>query len=175
MGINRDGVSNGTWGMMENDWKEALAHESGHALMAILHGIPCHGICFQRDIDGGQFCALLGSSPEEKSYADYLVSAAGVAAELLIYPNQTSSGAEADRADFAYPLAPTFEEAVDRAKTILAREKSKLDRLIGALNDKLRSVGFDLSLLPETGMDGSNKRYLILLSRDELNTCLLQD
>jgi hypothetical protein len=34
MGINRDGVSNGTWGMMENDWKEALAHESGHALMA---------------------------------------------------------------------------------------------------------------------------------------------
>jgi hypothetical protein len=162
MGINRDGVSNGTWGMMENDWKEALAHESGHALMAILHGIPCHGICFQRDIEGGQFCALLGSSPEEKSYADYLVSAAGVAAE-------------ADRADFAYPLAPTFEEAVDRAKTILAREKSKLDRLIGALNDKLRSVGFDLSLLPETGMDGTNKRYLILLSRDELNTCLLQD
>jgi hypothetical protein len=162
-------------GMMENDWKEALAHESGHALMAILHDIPCHGICFQREIDGGQFCALLGSSPEERSYADYLVSAAGVAAELLIYPNQTSSGAEADCADFASAPAPTFEETVGRAKAILAREKSKLDRLIGALNDKLSSVGFDLSLLPETGMDGSTKRYLILLSQDELNTCLLQD
>ena len=157
---------------MEQDWEPALAHESGHALMAILHGIPCHGICFERDIDAGQFCALLGSSPVEKSHADYLVSAAGVAAELLIYPNRISDGAEADRADFDSTQTPLFEETVSRAKTILTREKSKLDRLIGALNEKLSSVDFDLSRLPETGMDGSSKRYLILLSEGELKTCL---
>lgn len=160
---------------MENDFEKALAHESGHALMANLYGIPCYGICFERNIDGGQFCALLGSSLVEKSHANYLVSAAGVGAELLMYPNQTSNGAEADRADFASAQAPAFEETVSQAKAILTREKNRLDRLIGALNDKLSNVNFDLSLLPETGMDGSTKRYLILLNQDELNTCLLQD
>lgn len=157
---------------MEQEWGPVLAHESGHALMAILYGIPCHGICFEKGVDGGRFCALLGQSHAEKSQRDYLVSAAGVAAELLIYPNRTSEGAGADRADFDSSQAPSFEETVSRAQAILAREKSKLDRLITTLNARLSSVDFDRSRLPEVGMDGSSKRYLILLSEDEVRGSL---
>ena len=158
--------------MMEQDWAPVLAHESGHALMAVLHGIPCHGICFEKGIDGGRFCALLGSSPAEKSHRDYLIFAAGVAAEMLIYPNRTSDGAEADRADFDSIQAPSFEKTVSLAQAILTTERSKLDRLITTLNGRLSSVDFDLSRLPEVGMDGSSKRYLILLSEEELKGSL---
>jgi hypothetical protein len=41
---------------MEAEWERAFAHESGHALMAVLQGIPCHGICFEKD--SGKFCTL---------------------------------------------------------------------------------------------------------------------
>lgn len=60
----------------------AIVHESGHALMALLKGFPCHGICFGRY--EGKFCVLLGEIPKDQSRKDYyLASAAGVAAELL--------------------------------------------------------------------------------------------
>ena len=68
---------------MELNWGPTIAHESGHALMALLQGIPCHGIYFERGEDGGRFCALFANPSDKRSKKDYLVSAAGVAAALL--------------------------------------------------------------------------------------------
>ena len=160
---------------MELNWGPTIAHESGHALMALLQGIPCHGIYFERGEDGGRFCALFANPSDKRSKKDYLVSAAGVAAELLIYPNQNSEGAEADHADFGSSDAPSFEDIVNEACLILAVERRRLENLISKLKTRVRSVDFDLSRLPEVGMDGSDRRYLTLLNEKELEACIPLD
>jgi len=160
---------------MELNWGPTFAHESGHALMALLQGIPCHGIYFERDQDGGRFCASFANPSDQRSKSDYFVSAAGVAAELLIYPNQNSGGAEADREDFCASDAPSFEGMASEARQILAGQRGKLENLISKLKARVRSVDFDLSRLPEVGMDGSDTRYLTLLDESELKTLIAQD
>lgn len=160
---------------MELNWGPTFAHESGHALMALLQGIPCHGIYFERGEGGGRFCALFANSSGRRSRKDYLVSAAGVAAELLIYPDRNSEGAEADREDFDASDAPSFDDTVSEACQILATEGRTLENLISKLKTRVKSVDFDLSRLPEVGMDGNDRRYLILLDEDELKTLVVQD
>ncbi len=155
---------------MEQEWGAVFAHESGHALMALLKGIPCHGIYFERG--GGKFCAVFASPSDKWRNEDYLVSAAGVAAELLVYRNQNSDGAAADRADFASPNAPSFDEKVKEACLILSVEMVTLKRIISSLKARVRSVGFDLSCLPEVGMDGNDNRYLTLLGKAELEAAV---
>jgi hypothetical protein len=157
---------------MEQDWGPAFAHESGHALMALLQGIPCRGIYFERGADGGRFCALLADPSDKQSNKDYLVSAAGVAAELLVYPNRNSDGAEADRADFGSSGGPSFEEIVDQARLILSGEMVMLEKLISILKARVSSVDFDLSSLPEVRVNGDGNRYLTLLSEEELETAV---
>ena len=34
--------------LLEEKWGRVLVHESGHALMAVLKGIHCHGIYYDR-------------------------------------------------------------------------------------------------------------------------------
>lgn len=157
---------------MEQDWGPVFAHESGHALMALLQGIPCHGVYFEKGTGGGRFCALSANPSDKRSNKDYLISAAGVAAELLIYPNQNSEGAEADRKDFGSLDAPSFEGTVNEACLILSGERGRLENLISELKTRVRSVDFDLGRLPEVGMDGSDRRYLTLLNEKELEACI---
>jgi len=40
------------------------------------------------------------------------------------------------------------------------------------LKSKARAVDFDLTRLPEKGMDGSEARYLALLSKEELEAAV---
>lgn len=155
---------------MEQEWGPVFAHESGHALMALLQGIPCSGIYFERG--DGKFCAVLASPSDTMSNEDYLVSAAGVAAELLVYQNSNSDGAAADRADFVSPDAPSFDEKVNEARLILSGEMVTLETIISILKARVRSVEFDLSCLPEVGMDGSANRYLTLLSKEKLEAAV---
>ena len=83
---------------MEKEWGLVFVHESGHALMAALHNVPCHGICFERNDQAGRFCAVISPvSPDHRSKPDYLVLTAGVAAEQFIYPDRESIGARRDR------------------------------------------------------------------------------
>ena len=114
---------------MELNWGPTFAHESGHALMALLQGIPCHGIYFERGEDGGRFCALFANPSDQRSKSHDLVSAAGVAAELLIYPNQNSEGAEADREDFCASDAPSFEGMASEAMSDSGGRKRKVRRI----------------------------------------------
>jgi hypothetical protein len=158
---------------MEKVWGPVLAHESGHALMALVHGITCHGIFAEKE--DLRFCAIYGSYPPGRSKNDYLVSAAGVAGELVMYPNQESAGGGADRAFFNSPDAPPFEETVQEAREILSGLKSKLEALTSKLKEKIRSVNCDLDLLPDVGMDGSPERFLILLGDEELNAIVSPD
>ena len=158
---------------MEAEWGPALAHESGHALMALLRGIPCYGIYFERG--QGRFCAITGNSSGNHSKDDYLVSVAGAAAELLVYPDRISEGTGADDADFDSLDAPPREEMESEARLILSREKGNLESLISALKAKIKSVDFDLGRLPEVGMDGSDRRYLALLNEKELEACIPLD
>jgi len=160
---------------MELNWGPTFVHESGHALMALLQGIQCHGIYFERGEDGGRFCALFANCSGERSKKDYLVSAAGVAAELLIYPDRNSEGAEGDREDFNASDAPSFDDTVSEARQILAAEARALETLISKLKTRIKSVDFDLSRLPEVGMDGNDRRYLILLDENELKALVVQD
>lgn len=160
-------------GTMEKEWGPTFVHESGHALMAVIQGVSCHGIAFQRNRDGGMFCSLLPPvDTEQRSNKDYLISAAGVAAEQLLYPGRDSEGAGADRRDFNSSGAPPFDQSVREAYEILSGQKRKLKRLVSMLKSKARAVDFDLARLPEAGMDGSEDRYLILLSKEELEAAV---
>lgn len=158
---------------MEKEWERAFVHESGHALMATLQEIPCHGVYYQRSENGGKFCTLIPPKPsDDRTTKDYLFSAAGSAAEKLIYGNHDEQAAGADQSDFDSPDSPSFDEAVEDASQILFTRRRHLKRLISMLKAKVRQVGFDLGRLPDMGMDGSDQRYLMLLSKDELESAV---
>lgn len=157
----------------ESSLEQALVHESGHALMALLQGITCRGICFDRDQQ--KFCTL-GPPPkaiEQWSREDYLFSAAGVAAEKVIYgSDHDSGGAGADRKDFQSLTAPPFERTVGQAYEILSGEETKLRTLTSMLIAKVKGLGFNYSSLPTTDTDG--KRLPVLLNKDELEAAVHQ-
>jgi hypothetical protein len=156
---------------MEEEWERPFVHESGHALMAVLQEVPCYGICYEKDC--GKFCCSFPPKPPgERAKKDYLVSAAGAAAERLIYGNNDSDAAGADRRDFDTPDSPSPEETINGACGILSGKKRHLKRLISMLKAKVRQVDFDMGRLPEQGMEGSEKRYLILLNKEELEAAM---
>ena len=157
----------------ESDVEQALVHESGHGLMAVVQGITCSGICFDRD--EGKFCALgpPPKPPEQMSMKDYLFSAAGVAAEKVIYGRDHGSrGAGADRKDFESFNAPPFEQTVSEAYEILSGEGMRLTRLTSRLMAKVKELGFNFSSLPTTEANG--KRLPVLLNREELEAAVHQ-
>jgi len=154
---------------MEQEWGRAFVHESGHALIAVLHKIPCHGIYYQRTEKGGKFCTLIPPKPpSEQKTEDYLFLAAGSAAENLVYGNHDGEAAGADKRDFDPPNSPTFEESFKKASEILYTKRRHLKRLISMLKAAVRKVDYDLGRLTERGMDGSDERYLMLLSQEQL-------
>lgn len=158
---------------MEKEWGHAFVHESGHALMATLHEIPCYGVYYQRTENSGKFCTLIPPKPpSERTAKDYLFSAAGSAAEKLIYGIHDEEAARADKTDFGSLDSPSFDEALKDASKILSVKRRHLKRLISMLKAKVRQVDYNLGRLPEMGMGGTDKRYLMLLSKDELESAV---
>lgn len=151
----------------ELNLEQALVHESGHALMAVLQGIACLGICFDRS--ERKFCALgpPPKSPEQWSRQDYLFSAAGVAAEKVIYGrDHDSEGAGADQRDFESSNAPSFEQTVSEAFEILSGKDTSLKRLTSTLMAKVKGLRFNFSSLPMAETNGMS--LPVLLNRAEL-------
>ena len=130
---------------IEADEGRAFVHESGHALMAVLQGIVCHDIYF--DKLGGKFCAIaeLPSDPGDYIHKDYLFVAASSAAELILIGNRYDEGSQSDHKDFASPGAPTLQASIDEAQTILLRNKRKLKRLVSQIRTKLERLDYDLA------------------------------
>jgi hypothetical protein len=158
---------------MEEEWGRPFVHESGHALIAVLEGIPCHGICFEKGEGAGRFCALIAPTPPgERSKSNYMVSSAGSAAEHLIYGSYDQGAAATDRKDFDGTDAPSPDTAAAEASAILASKRRQLKRLVSLLKSKARAVDFDLTRLPNRTMDGSNKRYSMLLSKEEIESAV---
>ena len=156
--------------------EQAFFHESGHVLMHVVQEIPCHGIYFEKHEGDGRLCTPAPPKPpEERSNRDYLVLAAGVAAEKLIYGiKHESQGIGADRQEFESPNAPSFEKTVAEAYEILSSREMTLRRLVSELEAKARAVGFNLFDLSDRGMDGSDRRYGELLNKEELEAAVRQ-
>ena len=158
---------------MEQEWGRAFVHESGHALMAVLQGILCQGIYYQRTEKGGKFCTLIPpKQPSERTKEDYLFLAAGAAAEKLVYGDNDENAAGADKRDFDQPDSPAFDECLNEASEILSSKRRHLKRLRSMLKTTVRNVDYDLDRLTELGMDGSDQRYLMLLSKEELGNAV---
>lgn len=156
---------------MEQEWGRAFVHEGGHALMAVLKGIPCHGIFYQKQ--SGKFCALVDlPSSAEFSQEHYLFLAASSAAELLIYGNVDDDGAKSDRSFFASSGAPPLAETAREALAIVSSKKRQLKRLVSSLKAKCRLADYDLLALPEKRMDGTDLSYAELLSKEELESAV---
>jgi hypothetical protein len=153
--------------VLEETWGRALVHESGHALMAVLQEIPCDGICF--DKTANKFCTLAHLPPSEQySPEHYLFLTAGSAAERIVYGNQDEDAAKSDRKGFSSPTAPPVGLTVDGAYEILSKKGRQLKRLVSLSKEKCRQADFNLGALPERVMEGSDRKYGILISKEEL-------
>jgi hypothetical protein len=91
-----------------------------------------------------------------------------VRAEQITYQNRDDEGGKSDRSGFEGPAAPPFQETLDEAQCILRSNSRKLKRLVSILKAKVRQADYDVGRLPEVGMDGSDKKYAVLLSKLEL-------
>jgi hypothetical protein len=153
--------------LLEENWGRALVHESGHALMAVPLGVPCYGIYFHKTAN--KFCAI-ADLPPESGYSDvhYLFLTASSAAELIVYGSEDEDGAKSDRLAFQNAGAPSVQDALNRSHALLLGNEHKLKRLVSKLKSKCLQVALNLANLPEIGMDGSDDRFGVLLSKAEL-------
>src|SRR5664279_2083510 len=106
--------------------------------MHMLQRVRCYGIYSEKQKDYWRPCTLGPVTPcDRRSKQDYLISAAGVAAEKVVYGvSYQSEGDAADRKDFDCPNAPSFEETVSHAYKILLGKETKLRLVISALEAK---------------------------------------
>jgi hypothetical protein len=157
--------------MLEANWGHPLVHESGHALAAILQGIPCYGIYWKKGVSTGKFCAL---SPEPTEYDRkyFVFLAAGSAAELLTYGSYDEDTARSDKVPFERSDAPSYDEAVKEAQELLSQNKQTLERLVSMLKATCLCANLNISNLPERGMDGSADRFNELMPEAELREAI---
>jgi hypothetical protein len=118
--------------------KIAAVHESSHAVMAVLRDLPCWGIFLQGEHDqvDVKFCCLVtNGTPLEKS--DYLHSAAGAAGELLFFGEYDYGPTDLDRMIFTRPGAPSWDETVEEARSILTAEREKIQTIVSLVEEKV--------------------------------------
>jgi hypothetical protein len=148
-------------------------HESGHAIMAVLKGILCRGIFHNKTVN--KFCAITDLPPESAySKQHYLFLTASSAAELVTYGDQNEDGAKSDRLAFNNASAPSLQATLTEAHTELAEHKRKLKQLVSKLKAKCLQVDLNLAKLPETGMEGSDHKFAVLLTKEELEAAILR-
>ena len=157
--------------VLEEQWGHPLTHESGHALAAILQGIPCYGIYWKKGVGTGKFCAL-SPDPTEYDRKYFVFLAAGSAAELLTYGSYDEDAARSDRVPFERSDAPSYEEAVKEAQELLSQNKRTLKRLVSMLKATCLRADLNISSLPERGMDGTEDRFNELMPEADLREAI---
>jgi hypothetical protein len=151
--------------------KRVAIHESGHAVIAVIQEIPCHGLFFAYEpseslaIHGGRFCVPCGNNPPWKK-GDYLQSAAGAGAEKLFFGGYNRAASEDDRRMFSTTGAPEWERTVDEAKEILAKSAEAITQMAEAVILKYQMV--PMNLWPDRGMNGRTTRFKQILSDEEV-------
>jgi hypothetical protein len=157
---------------LERRWGRAFVHESGHAIIAISRGIPCFGIYYDKTKQ--QFCTAndLPESETEYTKDHFLMLVAGSAGELVMYGTSNEAAAEDDRKPFKNAGAPSLESTQDEAHATLSKNKRKIRRLVSMMKEKLRQVGLNVEALPEKTLDGSNHKFGLLLSGEEVENAL---
>jgi hypothetical protein len=159
---------------MEGDWPRAFIHESGHAIMATMQKIRCHGIFLrQRRIKA---CNLIDPLPPPSGMSDkhYLYLAAGSAAEQIAIGDQDFLGSRKDREYFGNPPGTTFEEKVREAELILSKKKRLITTLASKLEEIVKKANGDFTYFPTQKVDAGDgiEVYWVLLSEDELKEIL---
>ncbi len=153
--------------------KRVAVHESGHAVMAVIQGMPCYGMFFTYEPQevqatgdsDGRFCMLVkNSSPWKKG--DYLQAAAGAGAERLFFGDYEQAGSRADRIEFSAPDGPEWEATVEEARAILEGKKDKIATLAEAFELTHQNIAIDDC--PDRGMNGSTTRFREMMSEERV-------
>jgi len=153
--------------------KPIFVHESGHAVMAVLQGLPCSGIFLHSESDGVRFCAI--ATPHEPlTKGDYLQAAAGAAAELIFYEQFDPSRADCDRQDFELPGAPSWGETVEEALIILRGQRENLQILASLVECKVKHTP-DSSMLKTQLVPGYTGVFRELVTRETVHSVLTRD
>jgi hypothetical protein len=153
--------------------KRVAVHESGHAVMAVIQGITCHGMFFAYEPNdvravgkwNGKFCVpVQNSTPLSKG--DYLQAAAGAGAEHLFFGHYNQVGSRSDRIGFCTGGAPEWRATVEEAKTILEGKKEKIALMVKAF--ELIHQHISIEDWPDRGMDGRTTRFREMLGGEVL-------
>jgi hypothetical protein len=157
-----------------DELERVAIHESGHAVMAVIQGIPCRGVFFAYepsevgvagDVRGGRFCTPVGNSPPWKK-SDYLQATAGAAAEKLFFKGYNRRASLNDREMFSSAGAPEWDATVDEAKMILAKNSEIISKMATTIIYKHQNI--PMKLWPDRGMSGKSTRFKQILSEEEV-------
>jgi hypothetical protein len=158
--------------VMEEKWGRPFVHESGHAIMAILQGIPLRGIYFLKE--SKKFAVIVDLPPDVKSFtkAHFLFLAGGNTAELIKYGNADEGTAKSDWTFFDNPNAPPLETTMEEARSLLLSRNRQMKRLVSLLKAKCRGVDYDITKLPEADPLSNGAMCNVLLSKEETDEAI---
>jgi len=156
---------------MVDDWLQAFTHESGHAVMAAIQSVRCHGVFLRKSPLKATALVPPLPQPSEQTNGHRLFLAAGSAAETIILGKAYLPGSKEDRRIFGNPQGATFDEKITEAQPILLKQKPRIERLASRLYDMYKNAGGDFSgfrsQLADLGDEGV-KDHWVLLDEEEL-------
>ena len=155
---------------MVDDWLRAFTHESGHAVMAAVQSVHCHGIFLRKSPMIATALVPPLPPPSEQTNGHRLFLAAGSAAEQVIFHKADSSASREDRRIFGNPQGTNFDEKVAEAEPILSEKKPRIERMAARLYGMYQKSGGDFSAFPSRLVDMGEGviNHWVLLNEDEL-------
>jgi len=151
-------------------WYRAFIHESGHAVMAALQGIRCHGIFMLKGPMKATALVPPFSHPLSEELK-LLFLAAGSAAEELVLGQPDSAASKADRNLFGINQDAAFDEKVREAVVILSNHRPQIEKLAARLYGMYQKTGGDFTNFrpqPVKDENGHEVDYWVLLDEEEL-------
>jgi hypothetical protein len=138
-------------------------HEAGHALMAVLQNMQCSGIFLIADEN--QFCTLVTSN-NPLTKADYLQSAAGVAAESNFFKTYSWEDTRSDRKIFEEPGAPPWDATVKEAQSILSSQRERIQTLAVIVRETIK---LPCDQVTKRDMDNDPRKFYELVNEAKLH------
>src|ERR1051325_3650869 len=92
-----------------DDWFRAFTHESGHAVMAAIQSVRCHGVFLRKSPLIATALVPPLPEPSQQTNGARLFLAACSAAETIIFGKAYLPGSKEDRRIFGNPQGITFD------------------------------------------------------------------